>query len=624
MNDMYEKITLSALGNAKLSSVISRNDYNKISYDYIRHVISKIFDLKTIHIDDNIAENIRFIEVPAGSVLMDHGKITKELYVVVSGRLRIALNNGLHDIEPGAVAWRPDFLDGSPTPQPITAWCDTVVMAISQAVFVHFMNDDQRVGLGLLRAIIATARYADPVSITRPKCMTIALVPLGPIADFAALVDTLRANCAALGGRTDVLTAQDQSGIASRLIGAAATCAETLLLVADPTATPWSHACVAHADEICLIADAAQTSPSRHPLEQDLLGPLDAEIQRDCTLVLLHAPSTTSPTGTRNWLSARKIRQHVHVKRGDERHLRRLSRILTRQSIGLVLSGGGARGLAHVGVLDALEEAGIEIDMVGGTSIGAVIGGLFALGRAGTALRHAVHKAFIAGGNPVGDFHLLPIISLVRGARARRVTREGIIDAAGEIIDIEDCWINFFCMATNVTAHRSCALTRGLMEQAVLASFAIPGVLPPVVIDQHLHIDGGVSNNLPVDIMASAGAHRIIAVDVVSSSARKLPFEQIPSPLSLLCGLLPWRRRKGHRMPGLVALMHKASTVGAVSRQPAQAACADLTIRPQMRGVGQLSWKKMDVAIEAGYDAATDCLASLDPKSLNAFRTIQP
>lgn len=603
---------------------------NHRSYQLKQHALvddsdSHIIDFiaKALGIDDfpavaTIAKRIDRRILSAGDVLLRHGDVSNDIYLVLHGCLQIETGHLSRDIRRGEIVGSPAFLTGGAVTSTVKARRESTVLRFDRVTFEMLLQEHHAGALRLLQSLIASMQPSGCPRNNRQPARTIAVIPLGDIPDYADVIDRLCQCRADLGGRAMTLAQGDVAQIT-----AAEYCAETLFLLADPTSTPWSRACVAHAETIILIADAVRSSQARHPIEHELLGPLDAVPERDCTLVLLHPPGTISPSGTRHWLSARRVQCHVHLRRDDDRHLRRLARILAGQSIGLVLSGGGARGLAHVGVLEALEEAGIEIDRVGGTSIGAVIGGLFAMGRSGPALRQAVREAFIANGNPVGDFHALPLVSLARGARARKVTRAGIIEAAGSAIDLEDCWTEFFCVATNLSAARSTVLARGSMEQAVLASFAIPGVMPPVMIDQHLHIDGGVSDNLPVDVMISTGADCIIAVDVVASTPRTYLFEQIPSPWSLLLDRLPWRRKRRVRVPGLIEIMHRASFVGAVGRQALQAAPADLIIRPKMGGVGLTAWTKMDVAVAAGRAAAADQLAALAPALLTSLRAVR-
>ena len=168
-------------------------------------------------------------------------------------------------------------------------------------------------------------------------------------------------------------------------------------------------------------------------------------------LVLLHPLDRLSPQGTQAWLARRPLAGHVHIRPHlprDLTRLARLARLVSRNGVGLVLAGGGARGLAHIGIYRALTERGIEIDLVGGTSIGAVSAALVGTDGSIDAVTVAAQKAFAS--NPTGDFNWLPMISLIRGRRLRRVVAGSINELTGPDAQIEDLGKNFFCIATNL------------------------------------------------------------------------------------------------------------------------------------------------------------------------------
>ena len=125
------------------------------------------------------------------------------------------------------------------------------------------------------------------------------------------------------------------------------------------------------------MADAAQP-PAVHAIEQTCLTERPARSEAAEILVLLHPAELTTPRGTREWLARRAVTGHVHIRPDLERDIARLARLLARKGVGLVFAGGGARGFAHLGVWRALKEHGVEIDCVGGTSIGAVLAALVA------------------------------------------------------------------------------------------------------------------------------------------------------------------------------------------------------------------------------------------------------
>ena len=405
----------------------------------------------------------------------------------------------------------------------------------------------------------------------------------------------------------------------SGLITAAEARSQALVLVADAALTSWTRACIAGADEILLVA-RGDAAPDVSPIEKILHDDERAEFLARRTLVLLHADDVRSPVGTAAWLRNRDVARHFHIRLGLARDLDRLARMLSGRGVGLVLSGGGARGFAHIGVINALAEAGIEPDVVGGTSIGSVMGAWRAMDVRGDALTLAGRRNFVEGGSPTSDFNLLPFVSLIKGYRARNLTEASVREITGADIEIEDTWVTFFCISADYTTSTEAVLTRGPLAKSILASYAIPGALPPIPIDGHLHVDGGTVNNLPVDVMGDFGVGTIIAVDLLSDTIRTLDLDWIPRTRDLLFDRLRPRRRRRYRLPSLGEILLNASVLHSVGRQRTMRDRADLCIRPILTRVGLLEWKKFDSVVRCGHDSAAAALAGLSQERLAVLR----
>ena len=320
------------------------------------------------------------------------------------------------------------------------------------------------------------------------------------------------------------------------------------------------------------------------------------------------------------WLAARKIERHIHVRMNDEKHMKRLARLLSGRGVGIVLSGGGARGFAHIGVFRTLSEADIEADVIGGASIGSVIGAWQSMGVRDDALIDAARSAFIDAGNPVGDYNAFPFVSLVSGRKVRRLTEQAIRDVAGADVDVEDTWVTFFCIAANYSTSEEAVLSGGSLSKALLASFAIPGVLPPIVVDGHLHVDGGAVNNLPVDVMERYGLSKIIAVDLLAGKIRTVDYDWVPTTWALMLHRMRGRTMDYLSVPPITELLLRSGVLNAVKRQREMRSRADLCIAPDLTGIGFLDWKKYKAAIESGAEAARVSLAALSPQDLDGYR----
>ena len=223
-----------------------------------------------------------------------------------------------------------------------------------------------------------------------------------------------------------------------------------------------------------------------------------------------------------------------HLRADRPGDVARLARMITGTGCGLVLGGGGARGLAHLGVIRALEEAGVPIDVVGGTSMGAIMAGLYALGLAtrsgwrGSPPSPAIGRRLVTP--------TLPLIALSAGRYLDRILSENLGSAP-----IEDLPLRFFCISANLNRAEEVIHERGPLWPAVRASLSLPGIFPPVYSGGDLLIDGSAVDNVPVDVMRGrVGNGRIVAVNV-SPEVEPLtaaPFE---------AGLSGWRVL-GHRI----------------------------------------------------------------------------
>uniref|UniRef100_A0A8C5BYL8 Patatin like phospholipase domain containing 7 n=1 Tax=Gadus morhua TaxID=8049 RepID=A0A8C5BYL8_GADMO len=310
-----------------------------------------------------------------------------------------------------------------------------------------------------------------------------------------------------------------------------------VLYQSDARLTPWTQRCIRQADCILMVGLGEQ-EPAVGELERMLEG---SAVRAQKQLVLLHREDGPPPRGTAEWLNMRSwICRHHHLScprrvfskrslpklremyqrvfdKPADRHsdFSRLARGLTGNSIAVVLGGGGARGCSQVGILRALTEAGIPIDLVGGTSIGSFIAALYAEEKScrrmcARAQEFAVDMTSIF--KKVLDL-TYPVTSMFSGA-----SFNSSISSVFKGKQIEDLWIPYFNITTDITASSMRVHTDGWLWRYVRASMSLSGYLPPLCDpkDGHLLMDGGYINNLPADVARSLGAKIVIAVDVGS------------------------------------------------------------------------------------------------------------
>jgi predicted acylesterase/phospholipase RssA len=302
---------------------------------------------------------------------------------------------------------------------------------------------------------------------------------------------------------------------------------------------------------------------------------------RGADVVLLEGPAGARGFGL--WLDVLAARGG-HVVRTE--HLTedagRIARRLTGRAVGLVLSGGGARGLAHVGVIQELLAAGIPIDRVGGTSMGAFVGGMLALGMDADEIDARCYEEWVRR-SPLSDYRI-PRISLIRGEKARSM----LIRTFGET-RIEAAPREFACVSCDLVSGELVVHRRGWLAEAVGASISVPGLVPPLQKGGRLLVDGGVLDNLPVGAVAASQEGPLIAVDI---TARVRPADPAAEP------------------PGLKETLMRTLTLGSSDTAAAARRHADLVIKPADIGAGFLEFHQLDRLRDEGRRAAAAALES--------------
>jgi NTE family protein len=577
--------------------------------------------------------HVQWVELAAGDVLMTQGEPGDSVYLSVSGRLRVymAADDGkprlVRELGRGEVIGEMSLYTGEPRSATVVAIRDSVLARLDKPQFEALLARFPHASMVFTRQIITrlqTQHRQRPV----PAPVTVALLPVSAGVDLTQLVPRLAAELGRFGrvcmvdapaierrlGAPDV-AAQDEAD-ADRRVARALDAIEAehdfVLLVANAGADAWTRRCIRHGDELLLLADATQP-PAVHPIEQaGLAGPRQRAEAAEI-LVLLHPTDIASPRGVRRWLERRPVAGHVNIRPGLDRDLARLARLISRNAIGLVLGGGGARGFAHLGVWKALRERGVEIDCVGGTSFGALMAALIAMDPPLDKGVDVARQAFRT--SPTGDYNLLPLLSLIKGGRVRATIDRALEALVGGPLEIEDLWKGFFCIASNYSQGREERLAGGDLGRALRASIAIPGALPPVVRDGDLLCDGGTFNNLPADVMREMrGVGRVIGVDLGARSPRRLEFDEVPGSLALLRDRLRPRGRRRYPLPSLTSYLLNVTILYSTSRRQDAQRLVDLYFSPPLQRVGLLQWSRFDAIMREGEQHAAEVLGALDER----------
>jgi lysophospholipid hydrolase len=596
----------------------------------------------------NLERSFTRVALEAGQVLLRKGDVGDSLYVVVTGRVRMLASGpeadrAVRDLGPGELLGEMALLTGEPRAATIVAVRDTELYRLSaRSVELYLFSD-----ASIMRRITTTlarrlARGSSARSAEQPCVRNVAVVSAGDtpptdVARFGEVLGTFlseymrvavmspRAVEAALGtGAAGSKDAAEAVGLTGWLNDQEDRSDLVLYVPSPGPAGPgsggrhpedpgfWDRLCMRQAD-VALLVGRADASPRLGPSEQRLLAD-SAPFTARQELVLLHRHLGPGAWRTEKWLSQRQLSRAHHVVMGDPAHLGRLARFVLGRPVGLVMSGGGVRGFGHVGVLRALREHGIPVDVICGTSAGALVGGQFALGWDPEELQWRNVKQFGVPLRRLMDY-TIPTTSIVGSVPLNK-----ILDRIFGDRRIEDLWVPFLCTITDLTAAELVIRDAGPVRDAVRASCSLPVLLPPVVgPDGHLLADGGILNNLPVMPLVNRMAIGALILVNVSS-----PFYTADEPYDY-SDSLPLGRVLRSRLnplgsplvaPGIGQVLLRALEIGSKSLEAEQIARADVYIRPRFDSSSYTDTTRLSSIIRTSYEAAHKALSAWDSSSI--------
>lgn len=540
---------------------------------------------------------LKRIFLPGGQILFRENEVADSLYIVISGCLGVVVRgNDGHDvlvarIPAGETVGEMGFLDGGIRSATVEALRDTELLKFDKASYEDRLLRDPRSMHALISLLVRRLRKTThPENRTTLPSRTVAVVPLALDVDHRRIAKDLHTKLSSDGQRAmflDCMVAERSTG----WFHAAEAGNDITVYCADPANQQWTNLCLRQADRVLFVASA--TSDFAPP---PWLASQISPFRRPADLVLLHDGGQSGMQPLLRWRTHLPVDLICHVRTGNVNDIARLARFLRGTAITLVLSAGGARGFAHLGVVRALREAHVPIDLIGGCSMGSIVGAAVALEWDDAEIKERLRHSFVKS-NPVNDY-TLPFLSLIKGRKVARLLEQNF---GG--LRIEELWRPFFCVSTNLTTGTLAVHRDGPLVDALHASISIPGLLPPVIMRGDVHVDGGVMNWLPVDV---PGAKRgtIIAVDVASDPAL-VSFEECNR---VQAWRLFGRRRK---FPPIVAVLLRAATVSGDSLTKMAHAQADILFKPPLENVDLLDWQACDQAIEAGYRHAVEKLDQL-------------
>ncbi|MEM1086557.1 MAG: patatin-like phospholipase family protein [Pseudomonadota bacterium] len=554
----------------------------------------------------------RWFSIPAGWPLFEVGEVSDSIFFVLTGSLGAfkRMPNGRSEFlghiragEPvGEMAMFRGGIDinGDGDPDNVAhtssvyALRDTEVLEISRQGFTRLTAAEPDILSAIIRLILSRLSEGNQRNRrTAPKVF--ALIGTSPTIDLNVHASALKTALAKLGVSARVIDEAEGDEKPSAFFEEAEQSNDIVILTTPIGDTAWYRLATRQADRLWVMA-RADARPS-YPLLPEDNSP--AQTLKLVDVILIHNDGERQASKPSEWLNACGGARVFHWQQIHGPSCDRLARTMSGRSIGVVFSGGGARAYAHIGVVRAIRELGLPIDFAGGASMGAVVAGCVAMGWDDDEIDRRIRKGFVET-NPLGDWRL-PVVSMVKGHRVDNRLNEHFGQA-----EIGDLDIPFFAVSTNLTDGAYRIHRRGLLRKALRASIALPGILPPVIDNGEVLVDGAVLNNFPADVMREFQRGFVIGCDVTRAPQGLNTEDFIDPP-----GFFGWVRRNGlSSAPPIAGLLMRSATV---SYNPNMGRdLVDVLALPELEDIELRDWKAYDATVEAGYTAAMAVLKESD------------
>lgn len=607
--------------------------------DQMVGVLPKLFGELDKAMLRDLEQKMTWLCLPRGQVLCRQGDLSDSFYIVISGRLQVVIQDAfgnsrqVAEVSQGESVGEMGVCTGQPRSATIIASRDSELVQFSKEEYDEFTTRYPQLMRHLMKLLIGRLQRVNFGTKTSTLSSNILLAPASngaPMDEFAQRLYV--ALCEMHPVRESgmepclLLTSREVEGLMSVPGIAQASGSEpndlrlrswlsqqeqrykVILFQADPTVTNWTKRCIRSTDEIIYVAEPDHASPgtavAREIHDQERLH----QTRRRRALMLLHRDDTVRPSKTKRWLTALHLEsvgadrqtgaRHFHLRRTSDSDYQRLARYVSGREVGLVLSGGGARGFAHVGCIHAMHELNIPIDMIGGVSMGSLVSAAYAFNpdRFDDTIKtiQSQLKGVLFDLTP-------PVVSFARGRRFDQRLQGWFDD-----VNIEDLWVPYFCVASNLTKANIEVFDTDALWWAVRASGTLPGLTAPQIRDGCLLFDGCLLDNLPMDVMRERmGTSKVIAVDVVPPHDLKVDVTEVQSPSGWW---LLWKKlaRFGPKveLPNIVSIMQRAAELGSVygRHKLIESRLADIYLQPPVDEIFVADFSKVDNAAKIGYE----------------------
>lgn len=535
----------------------------------------------------HLGSSARWTQLRAGEVLFREGDEADSMYVVVSGRLRATREEEgklrvIGEIARGETVGEMALLTGGKRSATVQAMRDCVLVGLDSPAFAQLARLSPETVMHVARVQFDRIQRANRPGSARQMRLSVAVLAANPGCDATALAKKLQAQMER-HGKTELVEGKNapagaESDRKARIaiwLNELEASTQILIMPCDGSDAAWTEQCLRGADLVMVLSRAG---------EKPDLGIFRIPDGVKRMLVVLHRDGSTPPSGTAAARAACGASAHFHLRENSTEDFARLCRLLTGRAVGIAFAGGGARSFCHLGVMRALHEHGIPLDIAVGTSLGAIVASGIALDLDLEDLTGRF-RVMVETNPTKRDYLLIPRTSLLSGRKLDRLLPHLLPET-----NIEDCWKDFACVSANITNPGAYVHREGSLIKALRATVSIPGVFPPVRLDNgELLVDGGVVNNLPADVARDAGAGRIIACDQGGTGGGKA---DKPNAMGIIMRSVVLQSRISGR---------------------AWKTAADLYFESPVSDISLLEWDQFDLAVKRGYENAKRVLEGVDP-----------
>lgn len=554
-----------------------------------------------------VEEEVEWFCLPAGHTLFEAGEPADSFYLVRSGALA-AFRTGadgrpelVGHIRQGEPIGEMALVEDRPHTASVYALRDSELVRLPKATFQRLTRKHSSLMRELTRMMLVRLRGGTLHTKTEPRVF--ACVTTSPTIDLKIRIGAVQEQLTRMG-LTSVIVEEDCADWPGPKLDALEADHDIVFLCARMADANWARRAMGRADRIWLLA-RADAHPSRPLMPED---PSPAARLKLIDVIMVHHGGDRQAARAAEWVEAAEAARCFHLRQNQPEDYRHLARTCAGRSIGLVLSGGGSRAYAHVGAVQAFLDAGIRFDFYGGASMGGIIAAGMALEWTGAELETRVRQAFVDS-SPLNDW-TLPVISMTKGKKVDRRLQHHF----GEV-EIEDLARPFFCVSSNLKDGSTVIHRTGKLRDALRASIAIPGLLPPVVKGDDVLVDGAVFTNFPANEMRAMHRGLNVGCDVTRNIGLD-PQDFVDPP-----GFFSWVARHGlGDPPPIASLLMRTATVGTLEQHEATRDAVDALILPDL-DIDLREWRKFDEAIEAGYKAGTEFLARADQSMINCLKS---